>query len=73
MDDVDAVAIDNRNDFALWAIERSREIMREQGTALAMAARDADEEALRETGNALGAAIAAALLEVFDGLMPAVE
>lgn len=73
MDETDALVIDNRNDFALWAIERAREIMTEQGTALAVAARDENEEALRETGNALGAAITAALLEVFDGLVPTGE
>lgn len=53
--------------------KRAREIMTEQGTALAMAARDGNEEALRETGNALGAVIATVLLEVFDGLVPPSE
>jgi hypothetical protein len=67
---MDTVIIDNRNDFALWAIERAKEIVGDQGTALAMASRDMQEDALRDTGNALGAAITAALLEVFDGLAP---
>lgn len=67
---METVTIDNRNDFAEWAIERAREIVTEQGTALAEAGRDMQDDALRETGNALGAAITAALLEVFDGLMP---
>lgn len=71
MDETDAVVVDNRSDFALWAIERAKAIVGEQGTALALAARDGDEEALRATGNALGTAITAALLEVFDGLLPA--
>jgi len=66
---MDTITIDNRNDFALWAIERAKAIVGEQGTALALAAKDGDEEALRQTGNALGSAIAEALLEVFDGLM----
>lgn len=71
MDETVAVVVDNRNDFALWAIERAKAIVGEQGTALAMAARDGDEDALRTTGNALGTAITSALLEVFDGLLPA--
>ena len=69
MDETDAVVVDNRSDFALWAIERAKAIVGEQGTALALAARDGDEETLRATGNALGNAITAALLEVFDGLL----
>lgn len=71
MDETDAVVVDNRSDFALWAIERAKAIVREHGTPLALAARDGDEEALRTTGNALGTAITEALLEVFDGLLPA--
>lgn len=71
--DTETVTIDNRSDFALWAIERAKEIVSSQGTALAMAARDMDEDALRDTGNALGNAITAALLEVFDGLAPSVD
>ncbi len=40
-----------------------------EGAALALAARDMDEAALKENGTALGKAIADAMLEVFDGLM----
>jgi hypothetical protein len=65
-----SVAIDNRSDFALWAIERAKEIVGQQGTDLALAVRDGDEEAIRTAGNSLGSAISEALLEVFDGLLP---
>lgn len=60
--------IEGRSDFALWAIQRAREIVATEGTALALAARDMDENALSESGTALGKAIADAMLEVFDGL-----
>ncbi|EPE96926.1 hypothetical protein [Rhizobium grahamii] len=66
----ETVTIEGRNAFALWAIERARAIVAEQGGNLAIAARDMDEKAIAETGNALGAAIAEALLEVYDGLIP---
>ena len=69
----DTVTIESRNDFALWAIEKARAIVAEQGGDLAIAARDMDEKAIAETGNALGAAITEALLEVYDGLIPADE
>jgi hypothetical protein len=65
----DTVAIETRSEFALWAIERAKEIVSQEGTALALAARDMDEESLREAGHTLGAAISDALLEVFDGLL----
>ncbi|MDB5523946.1 MAG: hypothetical protein JWM58_1709 [Rhizobium sp.] len=63
------VEIDNRSDFALWAIERAQEIVRVEGSALALAARDMNEADLQTSGAALGKAIADAMLEVFDGLM----
>ncbi len=65
----ETVAIESRSDFALWAIERAKEIVAQEGTALALAARDMDEESLREAGHKLGGAISEALLEVFDGLL----
>ena len=69
MDDTETtVTIDNRADFSLWAIERSQEIVNQEATALALAVRDGDEEAIRSAGNALGAAITEAMLEVIDGL-----
>ncbi len=67
---METVAIDNRSDFALWAIERARGIVSEQATALALASREGSEDAIRDAGNALGHAITEALLEVFDGLLP---
>lgn len=66
---METATINNRADFAQWAIERSRAIVAEQGGNLALAARDMDEGQIAETGNALGQAIADALLEVFDGLL----
>ncbi|WP_271899429.1 hypothetical protein [Candidatus Phyllobacterium onerii] len=70
---METITIENRSDFALWAIERAKLIVSEEGTALAMAARDMQEDAIRDSGNALGSAIAVALLEVFDGLAPSDE
>ncbi len=68
--ETETVTIESRNDFAQWAIERARAIVAEQGGNLAIAARDMDEPAIAATGNALGAAIAEALLEVFNVLVP---
>jgi hypothetical protein len=65
---METVEIENRSDFALWAIQRAQEIVTNEGTALALAARDMDETALNTSGAALGKAIADAMLEVFDGL-----
>ncbi|MBX8825401.1 hypothetical protein [Ochrobactrum sp. SFR4] len=66
---METVAIDNRSEFALWAIQRAQEIVTQQGAALAMAARDMNEEELARTAADLGSAISDALLDVFDGLM----
>jgi hypothetical protein len=66
---METVEISGRSDFALWAIQRAQEIVRSEGSALALAARDMNEAALQENGAALGKAISDALLEVFDGLM----
>ncbi|MBY5766678.1 hypothetical protein HFO06_26855 [Rhizobium leguminosarum] len=65
----DAIKIDNRGDFGLWAIEAAKQIVGDQGFELARAARDGTEEELRVAGNALGQAITNALLDVYDGLM----
>jgi hypothetical protein len=70
---MDTVTIDNRADFAQWAVERAREIVSQEGTALALAARDMDEKAIGEAGNALGQAIADAMIDVFDGLVAGVD
>ncbi|TXR49547.1 hypothetical protein [Phyllobacterium endophyticum] len=67
---METAAIDNRNEFALWAIQRAHAIVSDQGTALALAARESGEDAIREAGNALGKEITHALLEAFDGLLP---
>ncbi|MBD9386620.1 hypothetical protein IB237_05480 [Agrobacterium sp. AGB01] len=66
---MDTISIDNRGDFGLWAIERAKEIIAVEGSSLAIAVRDSSEETIREAANALGAAITAALLEVYDGLL----
>ena len=69
---IETMSIENRSDFAQWAIERSRAIVAEQGGNPAMAARDMSDDKIAETANALGQAIVDALLEVFDGLIPEV-
>jgi hypothetical protein len=69
---IETMSIENRSDFAQWAIERSRAIVAEQGGNLALAARDMSDDKITETANALGQAIVDALLEVFDGLVPEV-
>ncbi|MCZ7450625.1 hypothetical protein O8B93_23865 [Agrobacterium rhizogenes] len=66
---METVSIDNRGDFGLWAIERAKEIVANEASDLAISVRDGDETGIRDAGNALGAAIAAALLEVYDGLI----
>jgi hypothetical protein len=66
---MDNVEINSRSEFALWAIQRAQEIVRNEGSSLAVAARDMDEAGLQRHGAALGKAIADAMLEVFDGLM----
>ena len=55
--------------FRPWAIERAKEIVANEASDLAVSVRDGDEAGIRDAGNALGAAIAAALLEVYDGLI----
>jgi hypothetical protein len=67
---MDSVTIENRSDFAQWAIERASAIVADQGGNLALAARDESDEKIAESANALGQAIVDVLLEVFDGLVP---
>ncbi|KSV71178.1 hypothetical protein N182_30775 [Sinorhizobium sp. GL2] len=67
---IETMSIENRSDFAQWAIERLRAIVADQGGNLALAARDMSDDKIAETANALGQAIVDALLEVFDGLVP---
>lgn len=64
-----SMTISNRSDFAVWAIERAKVIVAEQGGNLAIAARDHGDEQIAETANDLGQVIVDALLEVFDGLV----
>jgi hypothetical protein len=66
---IETMAIENRSDFAQWAIERARAIVADQGGDLALAARDMSDDKIADAGNALGQAIVDALLEVFDGLL----
>ena len=65
----EAIQIDNRGDFGVWAIEVAKQIVADQGFELARAARDGSEDDVRAAGNALGQAITNAMMEVFDGLM----
>ena len=65
----DTMTISNRSEFALWAIERAKAIVSEEGGNLAIATRDHGEDEIAASANALGQAIVDALLEVFDGLM----
>ncbi|KQQ61257.1 MULTISPECIES: hypothetical protein [Rhizobium/Agrobacterium group] len=67
---METVSIDNRGDFGLWAIERAKAIIAAEGSDLAIASREGNEEEIRSAANSLGAAISAALLEVYDGLVP---
>ncbi|WP_306050971.1 hypothetical protein [Oceaniradius stylonematis] len=66
---MEAITIDNRDDFAQWAIERTKTILTNQGSDLATAARTGDEARMDEAANALGQAIIDALLDTFDGLI----
>lgn len=65
----ETMTISNRSDFALWAIERAKAIVTEEGGNLAIATRDHGDDEIAASANALGQAIVNALLEVFDGLM----
>ncbi|MBT9372574.1 MULTISPECIES: hypothetical protein [unclassified Rhizobium] len=64
----EAVQIDNREDFGLWAIELAKQIGVDQGYELARAASDGSVDDVRAAGNALDQAITTAMMEVFDGL-----
>ncbi|WP_345803525.1 hypothetical protein [Mesorhizobium sp. YIM 152430] len=63
------MTVNSRDDFAQWAIERTRSILTDQGSDLASAARCGDNARMGEAANALGQAIIDALLETFDGLI----
>ncbi|WP_137129067.1 hypothetical protein [Rhizobium sp. FY34] len=67
---MDTVNIENRSDFAQWAVERASSIVAGEGGDLALAAREGTDETIASAANGLGQAIVDALLEVFDGLLP---
>lgn len=69
----DAIKIDNRGDFGLWAIEVAKQIVSTHGFELARAARDGTDDDVRAAGNALGQEITNALMEVYDGLLEGVD
>ena len=48
------MTIDSRDDFAQWAIERTKSILTDQGSDLASAARARDDARMGEAANALG-------------------
>jgi len=67
---METATIENRADFAQWAIERSTAIIAEKGGDLALAARGDDDTKIAKSANALRQAIIDTLLEVFDALVP---
>ena len=66
---MDTMVINNREEFAQWAIERANTIIVEQGSALATAARSGDEALLSSAANTLGQTIVDGLLDAFDCLV----
>ena len=64
----ETMTISNRSDFALWATERAKAIVAEEGGNLAIATRGEDDEQIATSATVLVQAIVDALLEVFDGL-----
>lgn len=63
------MTIDSRDDFAQWAIERTKSILTDQGSDLATTSLTGDEARMGEPANALGQAIIDAPLDTFDGLV----
>ena len=66
---MDTMLINNREEFAQWAIDRANTIIVEQGSALATAARSGDEAQLSGAANILGQTIVDTLLDAFDCLV----
>jgi len=66
---METMEVNNRDEFAEWAMARVNAILTEEGSALATIARSGDETQLTEAANALGQAIIDALLDTFDGLV----
>lgn len=67
--ETDTLIINNREEFAQWAIARANAILVEQGSNLATAARTGDENQIADAANALGQTIVDALLDAFDCLI----
>tara|TARA_Y100000815_G_C13264605_1_gene470621 strand:- start:12 stop:314 length:303 start_codon:yes stop_codon:yes gene_type:complete len=65
---MDTMVINNRDEFAKWAIERANAIIVEQGSALATAALSGNEVQLSAAANTLGQTIVDTLLDAFDCL-----
>ena len=66
---METMVINNREEFAQWAIERANTIIVEQGSALATATRSGDEAQLSGAANTLGQTIVDTLLDAFDCLV----
>ena len=66
---MDTMVINNRDEFAQWAIDRANTIIVEQGSAIATAARTGDEAQLSAAANTLGQTIVDTLLDAFDCLV----
>ena len=67
--ETDTLIINNREEFAQWAIARANAVLEEQGSTLATAARTGDENQIADAANALGQTIVDALLDAFDCLI----
>ncbi|MGE3370962.1 MAG: hypothetical protein AB7I79_19580 [Rhizobiaceae bacterium] len=67
--ETDTLIINNREEFAHWAIARASAVLEEQGSNLATAARTGDENQIADAANALGQTIVDALLDAFDCLI----
>lgn len=55
-----------REDAEKWAVTKAREIVMREGAALALSARELDEDAISADSTLLAVAIADALLKAFD-------
>ena len=65
----DTLIINNREEFAQWAIARANAVLEEQGSNLATAARAGDGNQIADAANALGQTIVDTLLDAFDCLV----
>jgi predicted transcriptional regulator len=67
--EADTLIINNRDEFAQWAIARANAVLVEQGSNLATAARTGDDNQIADAANALGQSIVDTLLDAFDCLV----